>query len=289
MTTTIRLMTHNVWNCNDNLPAWKEKGFDCSAEARLPGLMRVYRELMPDVIGCQEVTKKIAGLLQDAFTAEGDLYAMVGDGYTPIFYRKDRLSVIESEFFRYSEKMDGFDGIFNDAGSKSYSIAVFESKESGKRFVFASTHLWWMRSPEAGMRPPYPSGVQEHSNEARAYQLGLLRERLRHFEKRYDAPIFIVGDLNDGYNSTALQEALKSGYLHAHDIATDFAEEAVGYHYCFGDGFKTEYYDKPFEWAIDHILARNLKDTGIRRFERYSPDYYFPISDHSPAYIDYSL
>jgi 5-methyltetrahydrofolate--homocysteine methyltransferase len=44
--------------------------------------------------------------------------------------------------------------------------------------------------------------------------------------------------------------------------------------------------DLPFEEAIDHILIIGEEEGAIKRFERYSPDYYFPISDHSPAYID---
>ena len=53
------------------------------------------------------------------------------------------------------------------------------------------------------------------------------------------------------------------------------------------DGYETKYYDWPFEDAIDHIYV--TPDAKVKRFERYSPDYYFPISDHSPAYIDVEI
>lgn len=114
----------------------------------------------------------------------------------------------------------------------------------------------------------------------------MLIERIDTYCEQYGCPVILVGDLNTGYNSKAIQYALSVGYRHAHDIATDYAEESVGYHYCFPNGFKTEYFDKPFEWAIDHILLLGEKDGAVKCFERYSPDYYFPISDHSPAYID---
>ena len=281
----LRLMTHNVWNNDENQPAWAEKGLDCSAEARIPVLFRIYKELLPDVIGCQEISPHIKKLMKAGLAD----YACIGDGYTPIFYRTDKLTLIEEDFFRYPEAMEGWDGLFNDMGSKSYSIGVFETKENGARFIFASTHLWWMRSPTADMKPPYPRNYQIGSDEARAYQIGLLMQKIEDFSKKYNCPSLIVGDLNAGYDSFAVQSALKNGYLHAHDIATEYAEEAVGYHYCFADGFKEEYYDKPFEWAIDHILVRDAKKDAVLRFERYSPDYYFPISDHSPAYIDITL
>ena len=62
---TIRLMTHNIWNRDKNSPAWDEKGFDCSAEARISGLLRVWQETEPDVIGCQEASALMADLVKE--------------------------------------------------------------------------------------------------------------------------------------------------------------------------------------------------------------------------------
>jgi hypothetical protein len=31
------------------------------------------------------------------------------------------------------------------------------------------------------------------------------------------------------------------------------------------------------------------EDGFVRRFERFSPDYYFPLSDHSPAFADVEI
>ena len=61
----LRLMTHNIWNRDENSPQWAEKGFDCSAEVRVHGLLRVYRETQPDVIGCQEASVRMADLLKE--------------------------------------------------------------------------------------------------------------------------------------------------------------------------------------------------------------------------------
>jgi len=55
----IRLMTHNLWDCDENTPAWAERGADCSAAVRSQGILRVYRETCPDIIGCQEVSPLI--------------------------------------------------------------------------------------------------------------------------------------------------------------------------------------------------------------------------------------
>lgn len=58
MKSRIRLLTHNVWNKDFNSPEWEQKGGDCSAAARVGGLLRVYRETAPDIIGGQEVSVK---------------------------------------------------------------------------------------------------------------------------------------------------------------------------------------------------------------------------------------
>ena len=114
-------------------------------------------------------------------------------------------------------------------------------------------------------------------------------KKLLHYCSKYSCPVVLVGDMNAQYHSIAMQTVRSNGFRHAHDIATDYAEEAVGYHYCFASGYETKYYDRPFETAIDHIYVFGEKEGAVKRFERYSPDYYFPISDHSPAYIDMAL
>jgi len=96
----------------------------------------------------------------------------------------------------------------------------------------------------------------------------------------------LVGDLNTGYCTKAVEYLLSKGYRHAYHIATDFAEKSEGYHACTNTGYDKKYSDKPFEHSIDHIYLLDEPVGAVKRFERYSPQYYLPISDHSPAYID---
>ncbi len=283
----LRLMTHNIWNRDANSPEWEKQGFDCSAAVRVQGLLRVYRETQPDVIGCQEASALMSDLLKQGFEAEGTGYTMIWGRFTPILYRPDRLELVDSAFGTYPETIDGMEGTFNDVKSKSWNIAVFRVKESGRLFLFATTHLWWKIEPTA--EKPEGRSVQAGSDKARELQLASLTARVRQMCVRYKCPGFLVGDLNTGYLSQAVQAAFQAGFRHAHDIAEDYAEEAVGYHYCFPDGFKTYYDERPFETAIDHILIYGAEPGMVKRFERYSPDYYFPISDHSPAYVDVVL
>ena len=288
MAEKLRLMTHNVWNCDKNFPSWEEKGEDCSAQARVGGLIRVYRETVPDVIGGQEVSALMADLLKEGLSADGKNYTLIWGRYTPILYRSDKLELIESEFGTYPEKIPGFDGFFNDARSKSWNLGVFRIKANGEKFVFVTTHLWMKKTPTDATsfgKDQYLLG----SDEARGYQIASVLEKIEKYRKKYHCPAVLVGDMNCPYPSLAMQYVRSKGFRHAHDIASEYAEEAVGYHYCFSDGYETKYYDRPFETAIDHIYVIGENDGAVKRFERYSPEYYYSISDHSPAYIDIEL
>ena len=278
----LRLMSHNIWNCDNNLPAWQAKGEDCSAQARMPGMVRVYRETGPDIIGLQEVSLLQADLLLRGLLDDGQRYAMLWGKFTPVIYRQDRLELVESEFYTYPEEMDGWDGEFNDVKSKSCSIAVFRDKQDGKLLVFATTHLWWKNND------PKAKNYQAGSDEARVYQLNMTMDRLEAYHEKYGCPVVLVGDLNSKYNSPVIQNALARDFEHAHNIAVEFADEDWGYHYCFGDGYKP-YEPAPFEKAIDHILVKYAPAGFVRRFERYTPEYYLPLSDHSPVFAEVVL
>jgi len=278
----LRIMSHNVWKCDNNLPAWEANHEDCSAHARARGMVQVYTETQPDIIGFQEMSPLMADEIIRGLAARGLRYALLWGRDTPILYRQDRLELIDSDFLLYPTEVPGWAGEFNNQGTKSFCLAVFRDKADGRELIFLSTHLWWM-SAEPGVKD-YRAG----SEEARAYQLNLAMDRLETYHAKYHCPVIAVGDLNADYDKPVIQSALSRGFVHAHHIATEFADQDWGYHYCFGDGYKP-YVKAPFEKAIDHILVKYAADDFIRRFERYTPDYYLPLSDHSPVFVDAKL
>ena len=278
----LRIMSHNVWKNDINLPAWEEIGANCSAATRAKGMVQVYTETNPDIIGFQEMSQLMADEIIRGLESYDKHYTLIKGGDTPIMYRQDRLELIDSDFQLYPTELPDFVGEFNNSGTKSYCIAVFSDKNDGKKLIFMSTHLWWMSGN------PNSNNYQAGSDEARVYQLNMAINRLEEFQAKYKCPTILVGDLNANYNSTAVQNALGRGYLHAHDIATDLIDEDWGYHYCFGDGYKP-YIKKSFEYGIDHILVKYAPKNFVSRFERYTPDYYLPLSDHSPVFIDVIL
>ena len=275
----IRIMSHNLWKNDNNRPEWEEKGLDCSAVKRAQGFLRVYKELSPHVIGCQEMSPLMADEIVRGCLEQGQKYALLWGRDTPILYRSDLFELADSDFSLFPKELPGYEGEFNNYNTKSMNIALFRIKENGRLLLFSTAHLWWKSAQ------PTAKNYQPHSDKARVYQLGLLMDKLDFYRDKYNCPAIITGDLNCGYTSEALRSALERGYLHAHDVAVD-TDESIGLHYCFGDGYEKYYYDYPFESAIDHILVNSQDMLVVRRFERYSPEYYFPLSDHSPTFID---
>lgn len=278
----LRLMTHNVWNRDENLPAWEEMGKDCSANARVGGLVQVYLDTQPDIIGGQEVSSLMADLLKEHCHSAGLEYTLIWGRFTPILYRAEKIELLDSEFGTYPEMMEGYAGSFNDVKSKAWNLGVFREKASGKVFVFATTHLWWKKEGSSELGRIY----QPHSDKARELQIAILADKIEQYRKKYSCPVVLVGDLNTGYCSKAVEYLLGKGYRHAYHIATEYAEESVGYHACTNTGYEKAYSKAPFENAIDHIYLLGEQSGAVKRFERYSPEYYLPISDHSAAYID---
>lgn len=275
----LRLMTHNQWRCDENLPDWERIGNDCSASVREEGFARVFCELDPDVVGLQEVSPLMLAELVQKLSEKSKNYAFLWGADTPIAYKPEKLELVDSFFAYHDADIPGLTGEFNNVKTKSYTVAVFRTKANGKYFVFASTHLWWMDSdPES---PYYQAG----SDEARKYQLGKVLDCAEAFAKQYNCPTVIAGDFNAVCDSPALKAAFGRGFLHGHDIATEYADQTNGCHYCFADGFKP-YFPEDFSTSIDHILFKYTPENAVLRFDRYYPDYYMPLSDHFPAFVD---
>lgn len=275
--TKLRLMSHNQWKCDHNLPDWEKIGADCSAEVRTKGFVRVYRDTQPDVIGCQEVSPMMADYLLRYAAEEGLRYALLWGRDTPILYNPKKFELVDSEFALYPDEFPGHEGVFNNSHTKSWNLAVFRVKESGKLFLFATTHLWWKSGN------PSAQNYQPFSAEARAYQIGLVIEKIKLYQTQYACPAVLVGDLNSGVGSLALKRAYAEDFAHAHDLAVEYADNSCGLHDCFGWGYTPYYRDAPFTSSIDHILIKDAPEGFVRRYERFSPDYYLPLSDHSPA------
>lgn len=277
----LRLMGHNQWN-TDKRSAWTEQGFDCSAETRMHGFIRVFKELCPDVVGGQEINKDMQLYLMLYAQEEKLPYTMLLGNMTPIIYRADKLEVLATEYLLFPKTLAGFAGEFNDVNSKSCNVAVFRDKEGGQVFIFVTAHLWWRN----GSDPSYYS-YQAGSDEARTEQLRLANGLVDKYRAIYgDVPVVIAGDMNTAVGTPALNYLEENGYVHAHDAATEYTTELSGYCRCGEKGPADKWLDTPYTVADDHIYVKDMPAGAVKRFDRYMPEYYLQLSDHAPVYID---
>jgi endonuclease/exonuclease/phosphatase family metal-dependent hydrolase len=284
------LMSNNQWKCDKNHEAWIAIGDDCSSEGRVDGLVRSYLEVMPDVLGLQEVSLHMADLMMEKMRKvelpDGTVakYEYVSGGDTPIVYRRDKLKLLESGFFRYTEAIPGYEGSFNNSETKSYAYGVFEDRVSGKRFALMSTHLWW-KSSNPNSDPKY---YLHGSDEARAYQIMQAASKMDEMMDKYHCPGIIMGDFNAKMDSPCLKAVQWAGWREVHDLAVGDCDQTRGHHPCGPGGYKRVEMGT-FDQAIDHIVVKNPGELVVNHFRRITDEYFDRVSDHYPLYIDVTL
>lgn len=171
----------SVMSFNIRLPA-ESDGVDYW-ETRKPLAVRMLREQQPDVIGLQELVKAQA----DYLARELPQYAWFGRGreadgggeHMGVFYRKDRLKVIESGDFWLSNTPDVAGSItWGHPHPRMVTWALFEQRSDGRRFYLFNTHLPYRDEDEAARL----KGAQ-----AIARHLATLPD---------DVPVVLTGDFN---------------------------------------------------------------------------------------------
>ena len=186
----------SVMSFNIRLPA-ESDGVDYW-ETRKPLAVRMLREQQPDVIGLQELVKAQA----DYLVRELPQYAWFGRGreadgggeHMGVFYRKDRLKVIESGDFWLSDTPDVAGSItWGHPHPRMVTWALFEQRSDGRRFYLFNTHLPYRDEDEAARL----KGAQ-----AIARRLATLPD---------DVPVVLTGDFNTTPDSDA--HAVLAGIL----------------------------------------------------------------------------
>ncbi|HWR51417.1 MAG TPA: endonuclease/exonuclease/phosphatase family protein [Bryobacteraceae bacterium] len=172
----LRVMTFNV-----RYPA-KSDGPNVW-EARRDLLTATIKDKDPDLLGTQELFYEQGQYIVEKLPA----YTWFGvsrrgnreDEHMGVFYKKDRLKLIESGNFWLSEKPE-------EPGSFAWEMSLprmvtwglFEVRDSGRRFYYYNTHLAHRREDE-----------QARLNSAR-----LIMERIAKLPQ--DAPFILTGDFN---------------------------------------------------------------------------------------------
>ena len=136
---TLRVMTFNVRTgiANDGLNDWNH---------RRDIMVRTIREQHPDVFGTQELNKfqgdylvsKLPQYIWFGIGRRGD----DGDEHMGVFYRTDRLRVIDSGNYWLSDTPDKPGSItWGNPYPRMVTWALFERKADGRRFYYCNTHF----------------------------------------------------------------------------------------------------------------------------------------------------
>ena len=246
----IEVMTFNVRLpiASDGANTW---------ENRRDLFIETITETMPDVIGTQELFK----LQGDYLIERLPDYAWFGidrrgghaDEHMGVFYRRDRLTLIELGNFWLSDTPTVPGSItWGHPLPRMATWAVFESKANGRRFYVVNTHF------------PY----REEDGDARLKGAQAIADWIARIPP--DMPVVLMGDFNAVPESPAY--ALLAGALT--DVRTA-AEEVEGpdatFHNFTGKG------DKRIDW----IMTRGFDPESVRTVTKHRGDRY--PSDHFPV------
>lgn len=272
----IRIMTHNIWGMYD-------KSIHCIAN-RNKIMSELYNEYLPGIIGMQECSVQsreaqvdIGKLISPLYTeidVSADAAAIsVQNVFTPIFYMADKFTVIESGFHIYDRE-------YNNSDSKGLTYAVFEEKQTGKKFGVINTHYWWK------------SG-EEH-DKARIKNSFDLLDMVKSLESKYNIPVIAMGDLNCRIDSEAFKTLISGGMADAQKSADSTVDISSHHPYPAYNAEAGIYENGPlpkndYSHAIDHIVISEKFGKNIKRFDIITTQKALDSSDHCPMYIDFSL
>lgn len=277
----VRFMTYNVYG-------YKNKTANTTPDIRQPYQISLLDAYRPDIVGFQEFSKRyrtpefICELTASGYSeVGGGALGIDGKNYTPLFYRRDTLSEVDSGYLKY-------DGP-NDKDSKSVTWAIFEGA-NGTRFVAMCTHFMW-NDPEIG---------KETANATRCDNARALLALLSDVRERHGRlPLIMGGDLNcaDGRGDGEPLHILADAGLVWEQGRADglgYAVNSVNGHgaYAVYDAEKGEFVtcpshsDKGGDRSIDHIWSDGL---NVSLFATLTDRYACLASDHCPKIADFDF
>ncbi len=264
MSETIRVMSSNIW------------GHHPIAD-RDDKLAVIYHRYLPDVIGLQECSPKSRGEELSLLMLNADLYDEVPieptnalrNNYTPILYRRDRLTLVDYGWHYYSG--------LNDKGSKSLTWAVFDTADGG-RFMHLNTHFFWTGD--------------DSGRATRICNAGELLGLYWSLCKKYPCPAFFSGDFNcRSYEppiKTLVQYGFREARYEAEEKSPYRSHHAYPTYHEDGDYFDTGVMpeERPEE-SIDHIFV--VGEGAIKKFVTVVDSESLDSSDHCPIFCDIEL
>lgn len=257
MAQNLRVMSFNV-----RLPVESDGPNRWEARRELAADM-VARE-NPDLIGTQELFQHqgdelVARLPQYAWFGRGRKGGGERDEHMGVFYRKDRLRVLESGDFWLSDTPEVVGSItWGNLYPRMVTWARFQRIADGATFVLYNTHL------------PY----RDEDEPARERCAALIVARLRQLSP--DEPVILTGDFNTAPESPT-HALLAAALTDAWTAAPRRRGPAATFHNFTGKA------DQRIDWLLYRGLqVKNARTVTTNRRGRYP-------SDHFPVVVDFTL
>ncbi len=168
-------------------------------KVRMPYIKQVLEEYNPDVIGFQEVKvnqfKYLKKILKE-YDFEYVKRDLKKDGEAnPVFYKKNRFKLINKDTFWLSSTYKIMSNTFNGSCNRICSYVYLLDNKYNKKFYVFNTHL-------------------DHKNQnARLEGIKIIKHIIKEL-KVNNTPHLIIGDMNDFYNSSPINE-LFTNYIDA--------------------------------------------------------------------------
>lgn len=267
----MRLYNQNVWG---GMP--KTDGI-ANRNQLVRSLIQDYR---PDICTIQECSPDTTRKVEDALPLIlSDVYGEACSheaerNFNAIFYRKDQYLEIESGYHVY----DGCEG--RPGGrSKAVTWAVLERIADGKRIGVACTHFWFKH-------------LSEEDDLLRLQNAKELEKICRQMQERYDVPVIVAGDFNNGKESLLgdrpYQAMLQKGFADVRYSAADTTDCHTLHHYpTRNDKGEYAYGDMPYS-TIDYIFLYRTEKLIAQKFQVDTSEKALCSSDHCPMIVDFS-
>lgn len=193
----ILLLSYNVWM------------HTAGQESRVESVLKTIEGIAPDIMGLQECTHEWMAFLTERFSADYDYVGEGRDGtltsqdqFNPIFYRKDKFTLVEGGTRWLSDTPEvKYTKVSASQYERIFTYAVLEEKATGECFVFINTHF------------DHVGGQGDQASCMAAY-----------ISRFYDMPMFMSGD----YNSSGMATKLSNfGYINSRYAAQTKVEQGA--------------------------------------------------------------
>ena len=262
----LRICSYNIQYRNDNLCRW---------ENRLVAIKGFVNEYDPDVIGAQE---PYGTEIEDIVMALDGRYGWIGinnrneknppyhrhGAFNPIFYRKDRVEVLDWDIIWYTPK--AVERGYGAEYARFMIWAKMRDRKNGQEFFVFNSHF-------------------DHKNEeAKRVSARILVNAVK--EIAGDVPAILTGDFNSTETSVPYATIMESGFLGNSKLAVD---DAVNHMYYSQARYKSINTVSQKDIHIDHIFYTH-STSRIESWELVIKTFggYYG-SDHLPVVVDWRL